>query len=1080
MTTPLEEQEEDNNDDDATKRRAAELFIELYALNPEERARQLASAAKGDRALESAVEDLLRHHDAPAASIEALGRLAATAHDDDATSPEAPEQIGPYRIVGLLGRGGMGVVYRAQQAHPRREVALKVLHAGIARPELLQRFRQEAELLARLRHPSIAHIYDAGTADHGFGTMPYFAMELVDGLPITDFAKEKRLTTRARIELFVAVCDAVQHAHDCGVVHRDLKPQNILVTPATTTSAPVPKVLDFGIAKSRDDDNPASAMQTSTGQMLGTLPYMSPEQIAGSSAKVDGRSDVYSLGVVLYELLSGRLPLDFHGRPLSDLGRFVRDRDPTRLGSLDREWRGDIAASSGRAPAKGASRRYQTAAELRDDLERWLTHLPIRARPATLTYRARRFARRHKALVLGSAATLLALVAGLIATSLYAAENKSMALVQSDLRRSADAMSEVMRARLYASEMVQGSTALQSTSGDATVRMLVDRWTPRAGEVDLRGFEWHVLRAACRSAELECNFVFGPPRSLAFRKDNGLLQIARLKGTIATWRLPEMVIASEVSPALGLIGRSPAHGFLLRRQGDRIEVVTEAGVLVSTTKPLRAPRHAALSPDARSIVALEYPGTGDQCTLVIVDVESGEVVQRPDTGVLYGGGAAFSTDGHYCVVPMHPQPRLHVFETTTWTLLHDIAYPNANYSFHGAAWHPTRPIFAVKLRNEDEVPVFDAVDGRLVKTLRGQRLGGPAIAWSPDGEHLASGSQDESVGIWRFENGEYTKLGSHDAPVFYIAWEPSGARVVSATQTGSLKTWRVDTPRAVRSILDPGVRKGRQNELRFRPDGNIAVQSGAETLVIEAMRGTVVERVAAVRAAWNRDGSLLAHWRGRSVVVRRQGEAEPLVVREFGEAIHASVAWGPVADRLVVPTLEDTLLWSPLDASVAPVSTGLMRLHMVQWSADGRSLHQRTWSNNVHVFDVTQARETWKVAVARGFGLCTLDATGPGFCAAGDDHAIQVCDPTTREVLARWLAHDGRVLCLAASPDGSRLASGGRDRRLRLWNLATQQQTFELAFDSDVTAVAWNREGSMLALSTEDGRVVVVDASPRD
>jgi len=225
-----------------------------------------------------------------------------------------------YRVERLLGEGGMGAVYLAHQERPAREVALKLIRPGHTSERMLKRFEHEAEVLGRLLHPGIAQIYEAGTADLGAGPQPFFAMELVRGMPLTEYAAAKGLGTRARLELMARVFDAVQHAHQKGVIHRDLKPGNIQVTEEGE-----PKVLDFGVARVMDSDVHASSLATDVGQLIGTIPYMSPEQVGGDPAELDTRSDVYALGVVLFELLAGRLPYSLEKKLIHEAARVIRE-----------------------------------------------------------------------------------------------------------------------------------------------------------------------------------------------------------------------------------------------------------------------------------------------------------------------------------------------------------------------------------------------------------------------------------------------------------------------------------------------------------------------------------------------------------------------------------------------------------------------------------------------------------------------------------------------------------------------------------------------------------------------------------
>jgi CHASE2 domain-containing sensor protein len=334
------------------------------------------------------------------ASLPPLPRVLASPASPSADHelPRAMVQrVGRYELVRELASGGMGVVYEAIQDQPRRSVALKLMRAGLGSQGAVARFEHESQLLARLRHPGIAQVYDAGTYQHRALTIPYFAMEYIPGArPITEFADLRRLDIRERIGLMIKVCDAVQHGHEKGIIHRDLKPANILID-----ANGEPKVIDFGVARASDTSEQSSAtQQTDASQLIGTLPYMSPEQYESDPRHLDGRSDVYSLGVVLYELLCGRLPHEVSRAKLSDAARMICQDPPPRPSRMKWELRGDVETILLKALQKDRSRRYASAAELRDDLSHALEGEPIAARGDSFGYvlntRLKQFVMRHR------------------------------------------------------------------------------------------------------------------------------------------------------------------------------------------------------------------------------------------------------------------------------------------------------------------------------------------------------------------------------------------------------------------------------------------------------------------------------------------------------------------------------------------------------------------------------------------------------------------------------------------------------------------------------------------------------------
>ena len=568
-----------------------EKQIFLDALEQPEEARDgfVRKACGGDRDLLQRVQALLECHD-------------STVPSDSPSPGRAPDgltgavgecpgsRIGPYKLLQQIGEGGCGTVFMAEQEHPiRRRVALKVIKLGMDTKSVVARFEAERQALSLMDHPNIARVLDAGATDSG---RPFFAMELVKGIPITRFCNEHRLDTRQRLDLFIKVCQAVQHAHQKGVIHRDLKPSNILVSLHDPGSPGVPKVIDFGIAKAIEGRLTEKTLFTAFEQFIGTPAYMSPEQAHFSGLDIDTRSDIYSLGVLLYELLTGRPPFDpkeLIASGIDSIRKTIREVEPprpsTRLSTLAgnaltaaalnqgvepealiRRVRGDLDWIVMKCLEKDRTRRYETANGLASDLLRHLHNEPVIARPPSALYKFQKAIRRNRGAFAAAAAIVTVLIAGVIAsswqaliankalkeaeaarTTAEASERRARAAenTQAALRRQADEQTLAARKTAYSSEIRLAAQALnRSNLGEA--QRLLSNQEPAPGQTDLRGWEWRYLWGQTRPDQSELIYP-GPnpwaPNTLSFspdsvwlaRGDDGGVSVMDLRSHALVW-----------------------------------------------------------------------------------------------------------------------------------------------------------------------------------------------------------------------------------------------------------------------------------------------------------------------------------------------------------------------------------------------------------------------------------------------------------------------------------------------------------------------------------------------------------------
>jgi tetratricopeptide (TPR) repeat protein len=549
--------------------RLEELFHAALERGPSEREAFVRAECGDDEALRARLERLLASH----------ARSAAGFLEPPAVPPLEGRRLGEFRLVRLLGAGGMGAVYEAEQSSPRRRLALKVVRALPGAACDTRRLSYEAEIMARLCHPNVAQIHAAGTLDDPAGTLVWFAMELVPGArTLVEYALERALGLRQRLELFGRVCLGVQHGHQRGVVHRDLKPDNVLVDAEGT-----PKVIDFGIARAAHGDESIQTTLSSPRSIAGSLAYMAPEQARGDQASIDTRSDVYALGVILYELVTGRRPLDVRDKTLTQAIAMIQSEPPVRPSTLRPELAGDLEAVLLRALAKEPEERYATAGELAEDLRRFLAGMPVSARAPSFAHQLRLLARRHRAAATAAAAIALVLVGATVVSIAFGVRARKAAADERTAREHAERVSGLLEGILAAAHP---STA---SGREVTARELVDEVAAQA-ERELAGDDaaltrvlqsvaWayyalghHAQADALASRSLEIAQRAGDPRAAAVsRCILGTVAFARGRAQDAESQLIQALAfqrADELSRGIPLGRTLYRLGELRRAQGQ--------------------------------------------------------------------------------------------------------------------------------------------------------------------------------------------------------------------------------------------------------------------------------------------------------------------------------------------------------------------------------------------------------------------------------------------------------------------------------------------------------------------------------
>ena len=718
--------------------RVWQIFDQAADLPAERRQAFLASACGDDAALHAEVASLLAADAGPGDEgflHSPLVRQPALADtrpgpQHSEAPPWLPRQVGRYRILRLVGEGGMGSVYEAEQDNPRRSVALKMIRPGLVSPGLAARFARETEVLGRLQHPGIAQIYDAGVTDGG---QPYFAMEFIHGERLDVHARQRRLDAAARLALLAKICDAVQHAHDKGVIHRDLKPANVLIDEAGQ-----PKVLDFGVARATNAGFQSSADRTGTGELIGTLGYMSPEQVTADPASLDHRSDVYALGVLLYESLADRLPYHLEQLPLPEIARVILEQEPSKLGSIDSRWRGDIETIVAKALEKDKGRRYASAAALAADIRRYLNHEPILARRPSVVYQFRKFVRRNKALVGAGAGVLAALVIGFTFTLFYAFGEAAQRRQAVAYARLADderlqALREAYRARIAAA-----AAALQANDVTEAARQL------NLAPGSLREWEWRHLRSRLDESSADFKPPAGGKLALIASPDGPLLLSStstelRLADTNGRERfiLPAPGNCSDFSLSLTPLGpRICAIG------PQDTSIRDERGNVIRTL-PTLVRIHLGPDPNRTALVSFNDARTASWFTLI--DVPSGRELARFVGHAEQIYSLAFSPDG----------TRI------------------ASGSEDGTA------------------RVWEAASGREIAVCRGHSFKVLWVSFHPDGKRLVTASADGTVRQWDPATGREVEPAyeGHAGEVFRAIYSPDGQRIASGGSDRTIRLW---------------------------------------------------------------------------------------------------------------------------------------------------------------------------------------------------------------------------------------------------------------------------------------------------